>query len=172
MGIENIEELMPAPISPKETQGHDWEGFSKEMSSDVPALYKDFLSVYGTGVIGGFLWVINPFSSNSNLNIEKIKYFHEAYGVMKELFPEDYPRDVCGDFITWAVTDNGDSFFWLVDDGLPDAWEVGIYSKDQGEEELTGMATLEFFIALLEKRVSSSILCSDFLESDKKFVSY
>ena len=172
MSIERLLELMPAPDAAYETQGHDWLSVQDALGTDLPSDYKEFLSIYGTGVVGEFLWVLNPFSSNPNLNLEKIRYFQEAYQQMKELFPEEYPRERLphtGSFLTWAVTDNGDSLFWVLDDSEPNSWCVGIHSSDQGEEELTGLTMSGFLEVLLEKKLESSILPIQFLNIDKDF---
>jgi hypothetical protein len=75
---------------------------------------------------------------------------------MKELFPEDYSRPsfpLKGSFLTWAITDNGDTFFWVID-GQPDEWIVGIHSRDPAEEEISGQNTSNFLFNLFSHQLT------------------
>lgn len=159
---------MPPPSVVNDGGDIDWSNIESEVKTILPDDYKQFISVYGTGAIGGFLWVLNPHSSNENLNLDKILYFHDAYFQMKELFPEEYKRPRFpeqGAFLTWAVSDNGDSLFWIVDGNDPNKWKVGIHDHDQGREELFPMGMTEFLVFLLENNLSSNILPDDFTKS-------
>ncbi|NKD55997.1 MULTISPECIES: SMI1/KNR4 family protein [unclassified Haematospirillum] len=169
MGIEQITELLPVPEKTTESAVSDWYSISAALQCEFPSDYKLFISTYGTGVIGGFLWILNPFSSNSNLNLEKALYFRHAYQQMKEKFPTDYAREV-DTFLPWGVTDNGDSLVWLIEGENPNIWQVAIFSSDQANEEKSGLTMSDFLVALLEKKVRSSILPLQFLEAEKLFV--
>ncbi len=75
-------------------------------------------------------------------------------------FPElkrrpTYPKG--NSFFPWAITDNGDSFFWVID-GLSDEWVVGIHSPDQTEEEIYNLNMSTFLFKLLNKDIKSEIL--------------
>lgn len=48
------------------------------------------------GSINDFLWVLNPFAENSNLNlIKRGKEIRQAYSTSKNAFPDDFPGDSC-----------------------------------------------------------------------------
>lgn len=49
----------------------------------LPDDYKDFLREYGSGRVGQFLWIFNPFSKNENLNLERQVRLQAA--VLREL---------------------------------------------------------------------------------------
>lgn len=171
MIIKKILESMPSPK--KEQDSLDWQEHERKLGIDFPLAYKEFLANYGTGEINEFLWILNPFCDNSNLNIEKALYFQDAYNEMKELFGEDYSRPKFPEkdsFLTWAVSDNGDSFFWVVNNDVSsDEWQVGVHSSDQGEEELTNCNTLSFLEKIAASEFKSNILPAQFLEADKVF---
>lgn len=171
MGIERIKEIMAVPAHKMDSVGHQWDLFPSDLAMTLPTVYKEFLSAYGTGVINEFLWILNPFSANKNLNIEKMRYYQFSYRHMQEVFPDDYERNVPGSFLTWASTDNGDGVFWVIDGGHSNEWQVGIHSSDQGEEELTGLNTTQFFESLVKNTLKSLILPRQFLESEKIFIS-
>jgi hypothetical protein len=171
MSFERIKQLVPnCPTFPRE-ETIDWKDVENTIKIGLPLEYKKFISHFGTGSIGNFLWVFNPLASNINLNLSQHQYFHDAYNTMKELFPEDYMRPDFPDqnsFLTWAATDNGDSFFWIVE-GKPDDWVVGVHSHDQGDEEISGKNTSDFLLSLFSHQLTSNILPKDFLEGSLSF---
>ena len=119
------------PENTTEVTDHDWAAVCSKLGvPDLPTVYKEFVSTYGTGYIGNFLWVMNPFSANPNINLEKILYFRSAYQTLRQAHPMYYPREF-GTFLPWAATDNGDSIVWLLDGNSPDDWQV-VLASSQG----------------------------------------
>ena len=175
MSIERLIEIMPVDFEPFEAVDQVWSNFEDQLGRSWPDDYKIFLNRYGTGQIGNFLWILNPFAKNPNIGLEKILYFQNSYKKMREIFPGYYSRNTFPEknsFLTWAVTDNGESIFWEVNSEEPDKWNVGVHSVDQGEEEIFEMKMLEFLCNLVEKKIESAILPRKFLYSEKKFVPY
>lgn len=171
MSIDTLKKLIQVPDEPVDT-GKGWENVERKINCLLPDDFKLFFDSYGTGAIGDFLWVLNPKSSNGNLNFNKSLYFHTAYKQMKELFPDDYKRPNFPEkesFLTWAVSDNGDSLFWIISSDNPNDWKVGVHNHDQGEEETFDMNASDFLISLAEKKLSSKILPEDFLNSSITF---
>jgi hypothetical protein len=168
MTISHIKTMLPVPEITFENTFGDWRYLFQEYGTPFPDAYVEFVSSYGTGSIGDFLWVLNPFSKNSNLNSNQIKYLQDAYQTLKEDFPEYYPRNR-EDFIPWAVTDNGDSLIWLITPNNPNEWKVSIQAGDPTQEEATNLTTLEFLEALVNNELNSSILPIDFLDAKKEF---
>ncbi|WP_233237906.1 hypothetical protein [Bordetella sp. LUAb4] len=166
--LNELIRMLPPP-SRKPRNSDAWVRYEAESGQIFPSDFKAFISAYGSGVIDDFIYVLDPFSPNPNLNFEKAESFQSAYLVMKQLFPEDYPRPAypeTGSFLPWAVTDNGDSFIWLVD-GDPAGWKVALHSKDQGDEEIYMLGCVDFLAGLLRGEVSSAILPSELLTHGK-----
>jgi len=169
MIIARIKELLPVPETTSENYKGDWNALPLEFGGRFPDSYKEFVSTYGTGSIGGFLWVLNPFSQNPSLNLDQAEYFRSAYQSLKANFPQYYPRGK-EDFLPWAFTDNGDAIVWLIDGSDPNEWPVCVQASDPSQEEISNLNTQEFLEALLEKKLASSILPSQFLDAEKQFV--
>lgn len=162
MSVEKLKEVLPSPVIALDSM--NWERVEKRYSIVLPADFKLFIKNYGTGCIDDFLWVLNPFSENENINFETSEYLIESYKVMQEEFPRDYIRPLypkTGSFFPWAITDNGDSFGWIID-GEPNEWKVVIFSQDQGEEEVYNMSATELLYKLLITNVRSSLLPAEF----------
>ncbi|SIR15916.1 SMI1-KNR4 cell-wall [Rhizobium sp. RU33A] len=173
MDFDQITTLIAPPIDPIETSGSSWTEIEREIGAFLPADYKKFVSTYGTGSIGDFLWVFNPFSKNKNLNLNSFRYLQSSYQNLKADFPELYDRPpfpLHDSFFTWAQTDNGDSLIWIIKSEPPETWQVGIHSADQAEEELTSLTFTGFMVRLLEKQLASRILPKQFLQAGKNFL--
>ena len=174
MDFAEITKRLPQPSLPKDTGELDWDAVERDLGVEFPTGYKQFISTYGTGSIGEFLWIFNPSSANRSLNGEAIRYFQSSYEELKQDFPADYTRPVFPSeksFLPWAVTDNGDTLVWIVDSGPSDSWCVGIMGSDQVEEEISELGFIEFVVHLLDRKIVSAILPEQFLQMDKAFQS-
>lgn len=172
MDFDQITTLIDPPIDPIETSGSSWTEIEREIGAILPDDYKKFINLYGTGSVGDFLWIFNPFSRNKNLNLDSFRYFQSSYQNLKVNYPELYgrpPFPLHDSFFTWAQTDNGDSLIWIIKSEPPETWRVGIHSADQAEEELTNLTFTGFMVRLLEKQLTSRILPQQFLEARKIF---
>jgi len=62
MALTSLRKVLPPPATPTETTGAgSWPPVEASLGIHLPGDYKEFIDVYGTGVIGDFLWVFNPF---------------------------------------------------------------------------------------------------------------
>lgn len=172
MKFSEIKARLPIPNSPRETSKLDWDKIEQDVGVELPHGYKEFVSHYGTGSIGGFLWVFNPISENRSLNTEAIRYFQSSYAELKQDFPDDYSRPTfpaLGSFLPWAITDNGDTLVWVLDGAPAENWKVGVMASDQVDEEISDFNFVEFVVRLLDKKIVSSILPQQFLDMEKEF---
>src|SRR5215216_123968 len=62
--------LMPPPPTPSEPPNEGgWQSVEARLGMELPEDYKQFITHYGTGAVDTFLWVLNPFSTNTHLNL-------------------------------------------------------------------------------------------------------
>lgn len=163
MIVKQLTDILPPPAQ-RIFDHSAWALFEADWRIHLPSDFKELISLYGSGSIDGFLWLLDPLSKNSNLNFEKSKYFIEAYALLQKDFLSDYPRPeypAQGSFLPWGVTDNGETFVWLVD-GKPESWKIAIHSSDQGEEEVYDFGCVEFLLKMLKGGLSSRILPAQF----------
>jgi hypothetical protein len=124
-----------------------------------------YIDAYGTGCLDDFIWVLNPFSANSNLNLltrgeaalSTLRELH-ASGIRKVPYPI---HPAAGGLLPWGITDNGNVLYWLTT-GAPDGWPVVLSAVRDGRTERypCGMAT--FLVKLLTGEVVSHLLPGDF----------
>ncbi|MCU1720756.1 SMI1/KNR4 family protein [Pseudomonas sp. 5P_5.1_Bac1] len=161
--IDQLINILPPPAQ-RSLDSVALAAFESNWGMQLPSDFKGLVSVYGSGSIDGFIWLLDPLAKNSNLNFEKSRYFVEAYVFLQQEFSSDYPRPeypAKGSFFPWAVTDNGETFVWLVD-GEPESWKIAIHSSDQGEEEIYNFGCVEFILKLLRGELLSRILPGQF----------
>lgn len=172
MTIDEFVKLFPPPKKPVEINDIDWKNAEAKIGSPLPDDYKEFIETYGTVQLGEFLWIFNPFSANSSLNIDAMLYSQNSYEYLKNEFPQNYGRPkfpIEGSFWTWAISDSGEFLFWDVV-GNPNTWKTCIHDKSQSEEESFDFGALEFLKKLGLGEIESRILPRSFLEETKAFL--
>jgi hypothetical protein len=172
-----IEEFLPKPSNPIETGNPDkWGEIEKCCKTLLPEDYKRFINKYGSGQIGGFINIFNPFSENEFINLmEQIKVRLDAVNYIKENYGEEecpyslFPQT--NGLLPFAATDNGDVFFWKTT-GVPDKWTV-VLNESRGSffEEFQHNFS-EVLKNLITGKIESKIIPNDFIDNNNLFVSY
>ena len=168
MQIDNLRTILPVPPSPVETHCRPWSAVEQEVGTRLPDDYKEFIELYGSGRIGAFIWVLNPFASNQFISLGR--QIVDRLGALEALardFGEQCPYPLfpqSGGLLPFAVTDNGDVIYWITN-GDPNAWRV-VVNEARGPryEEFASNAT-DFLAAILTHRVN----CTVFPESLQEF---
>jgi len=175
--INEIIKLIPIPENPKETgDSVSWENIEEQCKTALPDDYKWFINTYGSGQIGGFVNVFNPFSANKYINlISQMKVILDIERELKEndndherpypLFPDE------GGLFPFAGTDNGDVFFWKTT-GNPSKWTVilaDLRSPYYNEYDTTFSGTLE---KLMKEEMNSRIIPKGFIDKTNLFTSF
>lgn len=150
-----------------------WDEIELVLGIKLPADYKRFINKYGVGSINDFLWVLNPFTENPNLDlIKKGEEIREAYNTSKNEFPDDFKHDVFpnkGGLLPCAITDNGDEIYWLTSD-TSDEWNIVVYESRLSDYYEYNMGLAEFLYKVLEKEIECSAFPDDFLGDNCEFI--
>ncbi len=173
MSIETLMKIMPPPDNPIDNNS-DWISVEKQSGYRFPDNYKQFINFYGTGGIGDFLWILNPFSENEFINFNRINDILDAYESVDPMYLEiskrpRYPEE--DSFLPWAITDNGDSVIWVVN-GPRENWTVGIQSADLLVEETFEMNMVQFLESLITFNLDTKVFPGEFLEDVGTFNAY
>jgi hypothetical protein len=130
--MKELRSLMPPPISPVEpARAEDLDETERRLGVRLPADYRAFVELFGSGSIGGFLRIANPSSRNPYIRLveahdAQVHVLHELRDSGVEELP--YPvHPEPGGLILWAETRNGDCCYWVADPpDNPDAWPIAV----------------------------------------------
>lgn len=172
--INELAKYIPPPTNPENGGKINWESIERLYKIKLPDDYKELISSYGSGIFGDFIWLINPISKNNNLNFKIIEYIYSSYESMKSDFPDLYPRPSYPNqesYFPWAITDNGDTLIWIVDNNIDsNMWCVGILDSDPETEEIYNIGATELLLKLFNLEIKSNIFPDDFPLENIEFV--
>jgi hypothetical protein len=106
------------------------EWHSLEAQIKLPTDYKQFLSLFGTGVLAEFFYVWNPFSNVQGMNwlAEHRKAISDIETLMftaSDLYRDWILFPQKNGLLPWGKTGNGDLLFWTTS-GTPDHWGIAV----------------------------------------------
>ncbi len=169
--FEALQSPLPAPSAPVDTGSPDaWRALEERVGTEFPGDYKEFTRVYGSGALElgaakpyEYVWLLSPFSDNPNLALaSQIKPMCDAYAVMKDAFPEDYPREIYpseGGILPWALDESRLFFYWLTKGGTTD-WTILL--EYEGRECVYSQSTTEFLYRAIRGELHCDFLRDDF----------
>lgn len=126
MSIEQLTNRTQVPdIALEVSKNPDWAEIEQAIGTALPSDYKDFVETFGTGRIGDFVSVHNPFSQLSLTNLESmIEYTCMVLQAILETPGRSLPFGIHPDspgLLSWGKDDNGTDYYWYTD-GAPDDW--------------------------------------------------
>lgn len=177
MGINDLLQVLPAPANPRCTSpkpGDDWHKIEEKLGTLLPQDYKDFVTTYGSGYLGRFLWIVNPFVLEPNLNLIKaiplfldtLRQLRQRYGAQRYPYP-CYPEPE--GLLPLGATDNGDDLFWLTT-GEPDEWPIVIKESRQPVFEKHPGPMTSFLAGIISGAINSEIISYDAIDQTDLFV--
>jgi len=144
----------------------DWIGVEQKLKLPLPIDYKRLVETYGPGSFDDFIWILLPMTSNQNLDLVRQKSARldalRAVRTGGEVVPFQVDPDH-ETLIPWAITDNGDVCYWVVDrNNFPEQWTVAVNeARGQRWHEYSGSATA-WLLAILSKSLHVDFFPDDF----------
>jgi hypothetical protein len=166
--LDRLTQLLPPPADPVEPGRPDgWAAVERSLGTALPGDFKAFTQQYGSGTVGDFLYLFNPFAAgqDGNLVAEKDRVL-AAYRQTRARFPDRLalpPFPEPGGVLPLGRTDNGDELYWVTD-GDPDHWPVALLASRAALQELHAMPVTGFLTALAANQLTSRILPADVLD--------
>jgi hypothetical protein len=174
MALNSLRQVVEPPGEPVEG-GHriKWGEIEAELGLQLPNDYKEYIREFGTGSIGGFLWIFNPVSENDNLNLLK-QTTAQLPGLrsLRDRDPEYIPYALYPEeagLLPWGLTDNGDLMLWRMA-GPSDEWSVVIKESRGPDIEEFPCGMTEFLRGLVTGDIESEIIPRELLDLDRLFV--
>lgn len=173
MALSELLAVLAPPSHPRETGGTPWPEVERRLSTALPTDYKRFIETYGTGRIADFLVILNPFTANRHIDlIDHALHDPEGMSLLKDEHPGHDRFDrfpVPGGILPFAITDNGDTFYWKTSPS-PDRWPVLVYESRGPDHDMFDGPMTTALAALLSGAVRSRIFPSGFPGPAPSFV--
>ncbi len=175
MIIDGLKELLPFPANPSESgKGQDWGKISAYFGKPLPGDYMSFIDNYGSGEIGGWLTILNPFSGNSNLSfIEQFFGLLSSISLLKEEFPETCPYPLMfepGGLLPWGISIDGDIFCWATT-GVSGKWSIVVIGRHSDPEQFE-LPMCKFIEQSIKGEISPLAIPEGWNNESIKFVPY
>lgn len=149
--LELLKSLIPPPDNAMFADS-GWSQVENQLGVPLPADYKEFISVYGSGSLQSFLHIMNlsdsriAFQEVVSVVFSQLSSYREAgkCGCYKA-FPEP------GGLLPFASTDDGNYLFWRMD-GNPDTWPVAAFDFSSGTiVDAPGVSMVECLLRFVRK---------------------
>jgi hypothetical protein len=165
MSVDRLRELAPPPEKPVETGSEaGWAEVERKLGTPLPADFKAFTDLYGSGTFDDFIYLFNPFAQGADGNLlHERDAVLEAYATSRAKFPDRYPLPPFpepGGLLPAGRTDNGDELFWVTE-GEPDAWKVALLEARGARLETHPVTITGFLAALFAGELKTSVLPKD-----------
>jgi hypothetical protein len=145
MSLRALIEVCPPPARPKFASG-DWTRVTSVLGP-IPSDYRQLIERYGSGAFARRVTIFNPFDPNPYVElVASAMRALEADRATRHEFPDDfqfplYPEP--GGILPWAVTDAGDTLYWM-EAGPPDAWPIVVIMARELAGETFDVCTTAF----------------------------
>ena len=165
--LERLRQLLPPPAEPVEPgRPEGWAAVETVLGTQLPADFKAFTELYGSGMVDDFLYLFNPFAAgkDGNLLAEKDRVL-AAYRQTRARFPDRLPLPPFpeeGGVLPLGRTENGDELYWVTQRD-PDDWPVALLESRAALLEVHPMPVTGLLAALAANQLSSRVLPDDVL---------
>jgi hypothetical protein len=173
MIIDELLTVLSAPENPVETGANqNWGKVTNQFGQSLPGDYMMFIDRFGSGQIGDWLTVLNPFSKNRRISLSD-QFFAILSGVssLKSEYPETCPFPLFfepGGLLPWGLSIDGDIFCWKTD-GPSGRWTTVVLGRHSGPE-LHELSCTQFIARIITGETSSAAVPSEWRELEVKFL--
>lgn len=153
MAIDPFKELLNVLPPPKRTMNAtgDWGAIEAAIGLRLPADYKAFISVYGSGMINCCLEIVSPFEIITDIREWWIKSA-EFYNDIAAYQPVSYPIfPSTGGLLPFGTLGDVNRLNWHTV-GEPNEWPFVYYDRDEGFFEIKGLTAVGFVLEAVTRR--------------------
>jgi hypothetical protein len=145
--------------SPGSGDDVDWDVLERSRGLRFPSDYRDFVSIFGAGDLGNYLYLLTPGILNSseryvdNLANIRTSFAHQSsldYSPLP-LYPDE------DGMLHWGGTDEGDFLFWDCRPDDPDLWKVIQYHRQMHAWIEYNCGMVELLVRLLNGELSNVV---------------
>ncbi len=175
--IDEIKAILEPPQAPVDIgSSEQWLEVTRKLGIRLPNDFEAFVNIYGSGEIGDFLTVLNPFAQNHHVNlIYQLPEILSGMRELKEEFPDDYGIPLYfepGGFIPWGMSNTGDIYGWLTT-GSQGRWKTLVIPRhDHPLTQQFDLSFGQFILNSLSGKTSSGAIPEEWKECQINFSPY
>lgn len=139
------------------------------LKTKLPADYKELIDTYGSGYIGNFLYLWNPFSKKRYMNL--ILRVDEFLSLVTSEFEATLPFPIYpkpNGIMPFANTINGDTIFWITV-GNPDGWTLFVLEARGTNYFVTTESLSSFLNKTLIEKIGNVVFSPELFDFDALF---
>ena len=172
MPVESLSQVLRPALIPIESVG-SWAAIEDAVGVELPDDFKVFIRVYGSGIIGTFITIFNPFDRRPALNfLEQSRQHLSALSVLFDhgeekvfdLFPSN------GGLLPVGRTENGDVIHWLTRENSAD-WTMVVNEARSPSYERFRCSLTTFLEGIFDGSKLCRVFPASIFESDRSFQS-
>jgi hypothetical protein len=172
MTIKHLQEILKPPASPIDAgKGKDWGSITAKFNAPLPTDYMQFIDIYGSGEVGGWLTVFNPFSENQNISLlDQFFFLLSGLNATKSEFPESCPYPLLfepGGLLPWGISIDGDIYCWLTV-GASGKWKTVIIGRHSEPEEYNLTFSM-FLVKAITGEIESNTIPTEWKDEKVEF---
>lgn len=171
MSIVRLKEVLPPPVEACENSGQ-WSQVEERIGISLPADYKEYIRTFGTGCVGGFLWIFNPFADNVRLNLSmQLDGIFKTEENLKRNYGSMFPLPLfptSGGLLPVGLTDNGDYVSFMTE-GPAESWPIIVTDSREPEWERFNLQLTDFLTAILTRERTCGIFPRAFPPPNPRF---
>ncbi|MCL2915246.1 SMI1/KNR4 family protein [Shewanella corallii] len=161
-----LSQIIPPPTKPT---GLDkpglWQHTELKLTTALPSDFRQLIQTYGSGTLGDFLWIWNPFTPEF---IEEQQRFLQAETSLRQALPAQaayslFPHSP--GFLPCASDDNGNYYGWLTE-GQPDTWPTMTCEVRGSGFQLHRLSFSDYLVALFKGDIPA--LASDWPKAEHR----
>lgn len=167
----NLTRILKPPVFPSGTNiPMQWTMLADWLPKQFPVDYEEFVRIYGSGLVDGFIVVFTPFSriEGAQMAYRAGKILDLARRLRDPLYPFPLYPEPSG-ALPWGTTDNGDTLFWVTE-GSPEQWTVRVSRSRSSEFADYPLGLTGFLAGILDGALRCSFFPADFPSSCPTFV--
>jgi hypothetical protein len=154
-------------VTPSRHRGRisSWDMIERELGSELPADYKEFIIKFGAADLGAFIYPLSPFSTQQSRNLlSQIPRQLSALRELKEAFTWEIPLPLYPEtngVLPWGITANGDVLHWLTI-GHPSEWTTVVTASRDSAFRIYPFGMCRFLFGIMSKEIICDIFPADF----------
>lgn len=148
--LAELRRVLPPPRRPYQAEG-DWDAVEAALGTRLPADYKAFIGVYGSGAVNHCLDIASPWALGSDIR-RRWEEWASCYDDWLPYRDVPYPRfPQPGGLLPFGTLGDVHTLNWRTIGG-PDQWVFVYHSFEEGFVEIKGLSAVEFVLEVVTQR--------------------